>query len=161
MIGNRGVHFTQSLASDTALRLTGRLYVLAVEDVGTSEGNRLVSVCHYAVRNGDLMRDPDMVFEIHQGPDFLAAEPLSVRNDYMGLMTVASASIHDSARAMPTAVMSEGTTKSIPVRLATTRIIVVILQSPFRYGAGCYPGSSSEGAVLAGALRRFSCCFKG
>ena len=32
------------------------------------------------------MRDPDMVFEIHAWVDAAAAEPLSFRNDYMGLL---------------------------------------------------------------------------
>ena len=75
------------LANDTAIRLTVNGYMpLSVEDIGKSaEGNRLVSICHYGEQNGDLMRDPDMVFEFHQWPDALAAEPLSFRNDYMGI----------------------------------------------------------------------------
>jgi hypothetical protein len=32
------------------------------------------------------MRDPEMVFEVHAWPDSSTAEPLSFRNDYMGLM---------------------------------------------------------------------------
>ena len=76
------------LANDTAIRLTVTGYMpLSVEDIGQSaEGNRLVSICHYGEQNGDLMRDPDMVFEFHQWPDALAAEPLSFRNDYMGIL---------------------------------------------------------------------------
>lgn len=79
---------TQLLGGDTAIRLTVNGYMpLSVEDIGKSaEGNRLVSICHYGEQNGDLMRDPDMVFEFHQWPDALAAEPLSFRNDYMGTM---------------------------------------------------------------------------
>ena len=41
---------------------------------------------HYGEQNGDLMRDPEMVFEIHAWADAPTAEPLSFRNDYMGLM---------------------------------------------------------------------------
>ena len=76
------------LANDTAIRLTVTGYMpLSVEHIGHSaEGNRLVSICHYGEQNGDLMRDPDMVFEFHQWPDALAAEPLSFRNDYMGIL---------------------------------------------------------------------------
>lgn len=79
---------TQLLANDTAVRLTVNGYMpLSVEDIGQSaEGNRLVSICHYGEQNGDMMRDPDMVFEFHQWPDALAAEPLSFRNDYMGIL---------------------------------------------------------------------------
>ena len=78
----------QLLGSDTAVRLTANGYMpLSVEHIGQSaEGNRLISLCHYGEQHGDLMRDPEMVFEIHTytSPDM--AEPLSFRNDYMGLM---------------------------------------------------------------------------
>lgn len=79
---------TQLLGSDTAIRLTVNGFMpLSVEEIGKSaEGNRLVSICHYGEQNGDLMRDPDMVFEFHQWPDALAAEPLSFQNDYMGII---------------------------------------------------------------------------
>ena len=79
---------TQLLGTDTAIRLTvGGYMPLSVKDIGQSaDGNRLISICHYGEQNGDLMRDPEMVFEIHTytSPDM--AEPLSFRNDYMGLM---------------------------------------------------------------------------
>lgn len=42
-----------------------------------------ISICHYGEQNGDLMRDPDIVFELANGRT--TAEPLSFRNDYMGL----------------------------------------------------------------------------
>ena len=76
------------LGTDTAVRLTVPGFMpLSVEDIGQSgDGNRLISLCHYGEQNGDLMRDPDMVFEIHAWADAPAAEPLSFRNDYMGLL---------------------------------------------------------------------------
>lgn len=85
-------HFATVLAhllgNDTAVRLTANGYMpLSVEDIGQSaEGNRLIAISHTGEQNGDLMRDPEMVFEIHTyaSPDM--AEPLSFRNDYMGLM---------------------------------------------------------------------------
>jgi hypothetical protein len=75
------------LGNDTAVRITVPGYMpLSVEDIGTSgEGNRLVSLCHYAEQNGDLMRDPDIVFMFHDLPDGPAAEPISFRNDYMAI----------------------------------------------------------------------------
>jgi len=78
----------QLLRSDTAIRLTVNGYMpLSVEDIGKSaDGNRLVSVCHYGEQNGDLMRDPDIVFEIHTYAIPHMAEPLSFRNDYIGTM---------------------------------------------------------------------------
>jgi len=42
---------------------------------------RQVSVCHYGEQNGDLMRDPEMIFE-YAGPGFL---PVYYRNDYIGI----------------------------------------------------------------------------
>lgn len=79
---------SQLLGNDNAVRLTVSGYMpLSIENIGNSaEGNRMVSICHYGEQNGDLMRDPDMVFEIHTWADAPAAEPLSFRNDYMGLM---------------------------------------------------------------------------
>ena len=79
---------TQLLGTDTAIRLTVNGFMpLSVEDIGQSaEGNRLISICHYGEQNGDLMRDPDMVFEMHTSAAPDMAEPLSYRNDYMGLM---------------------------------------------------------------------------
>ena len=78
---------TRLLGTDTAVRLTVPGFMpLSVEDIGQSgDGNRLISICHYGEQNGDLMRDPDMVFEIHAWADAPAAEPLSFRNDYMGV----------------------------------------------------------------------------
>ncbi len=77
----------QLLGDTTAVRLTSKGFMpLSVEDIGSSpEGYRLISVCHYGEQNGDLMRDPDMVFAIHGQGDCLMAEPLSFRNDYMGI----------------------------------------------------------------------------
>ena len=75
------------LAGARAVRLTVPGYMpLSVEEIGSSEeGYRLVSLCHYGQQNGDLMRDPDMVFLFHNFPDGMAAEPISFRNDYLGI----------------------------------------------------------------------------
>ncbi len=77
----------QLLGDAKAVRLTVPGYMpLSVEDIGRSgEGNRLVSLCHYGEQNGDLMRDPDIVFMFHDLPDGPAAEPVSFRNDYMAI----------------------------------------------------------------------------
>ena len=79
---------TGLLGADMAVRFTVPGFMpLSVEDIGQStDGNRLISICHYGTQHGDLMRDPDMVFEIHAWADAPAAEPLSFRNDYMGLL---------------------------------------------------------------------------
>ena len=65
------IHFAkvlnQILTADIAVRLTVDGYMpLSVEDIGTSTtGNRLIAISHTSEQNGDLMRDPEMVFEIH------------------------------------------------------------------------------------------------
>jgi len=79
---------SQLLGNDTAVRLTVKGYMpLSVEHIGQSaEGNRLIAISHYGEQNGDLMRDPEMVFEMHTSASPHMAEPLSFRNDYMGLV---------------------------------------------------------------------------
>ena len=76
------------LAGARAVRITVPGYMpLSVEEIGTSrDGHRLVSLCRYGEQNGDLMRDPDIIFLFHNGPDGAAAEPVSFRNDYLGIM---------------------------------------------------------------------------
>ena len=75
------------LAGARAVRITVRGYLpLSVEEIGTSrDGHRLVSLCQYGEQNGDLMRDPDIVFMFHSLPDGAVAEPVSFRNDYLGI----------------------------------------------------------------------------
>lgn len=75
------------LAGARAVRITVRGYLpLSVEEIGTSrDGHRLVSICQYGEQNGDLMRDCDLVFLVTDLSDGAAAEPVSFRNDYLGL----------------------------------------------------------------------------
>lgn len=78
----------QLLNGARAVRITVSGYMpLSVEEIGSSGGgHRLVSLCHYGEQNGDLMRDPDIVFLFHNVPDGAAAEPVSFRNDYLGIV---------------------------------------------------------------------------
>ena len=80
-------YLTQLLGGSNAVRITVSGYLpLSIEEIGMSEnGTRLVSLCHYCKQNGDLMRDPDMVFLLYDLPDGAAAEPISFRNDYLGM----------------------------------------------------------------------------
>ena len=81
-------HLDELLAGARAVRITvGGYLPLSVEEIGTSrDGHRLVSLCQYGDQNGDLMRDPDIVFLFHNVPDGAAAEPVSFRNDYLGIV---------------------------------------------------------------------------
>lgn len=76
------------LAGARAVRITVPGYMpLSVEKIGVSQdGHRLVSLCQYGEQNGDLMRDCDLVFMVSDLPDGVAAEPVSFRNDYLGIV---------------------------------------------------------------------------
>ena len=81
-------HLDQLLGGVQAVRITVPGFMpLSVEEIGSSgDGYRLVSLCHYGEQNGDLMRDPDIVFLFHHFPNGTAAEPVSFRNDYLGIV---------------------------------------------------------------------------
>lgn len=80
-------HLDQLLGGAQAVRITVPHYMpLSVEEIGFSQdGHRLVSLCQYSEQNGDLMRDCDLVFMVTDLPDGGAAEPVSYRNDYLGI----------------------------------------------------------------------------
>ena len=77
----------QLLDGHSAVRITVSGFMpLSVEEIGIDgEGHRLVSLCHHGEQNGDLMRDPDIVFMFQDTPSGSIAEPVSFRNDYVGL----------------------------------------------------------------------------
>jgi hypothetical protein len=53
---------------------------LVIEHVGRGpRGGELVSVAHYGEQNGDLMRDPEIVFEVAAGQWC----PISIQQDYL------------------------------------------------------------------------------
>jgi len=57
---------------------------LSVEYIGTGpRGLPLVSVMHYYTQHGDVMRDPDMEFEIDRQGEW---HPISYRQDSLGMM---------------------------------------------------------------------------
>ena len=81
-------YLDQLLGGVHAVRIAVSGYMpLSVEEIGSSgDGYRLVSLCQYGEQNGDLMRDPDIVFLFHHVSDGAAAEPVSFRNDYLGIV---------------------------------------------------------------------------
>lgn len=80
-------NLNQLLRGHIAVRITVDGYMpLSVEEIGIDgEGHRLVSLCQYGEQNGDLMRNPDIVFMFQHDQHGFLAEPLSFRNDYLGL----------------------------------------------------------------------------
>ena len=75
------------LGDDRAVKLTVDGYMpLSIERIGTNgEGRSMIALAHTGLQNGDVMFDPEMVFQIHVSGDLKAAEPISFRNDYMGI----------------------------------------------------------------------------
>jgi hypothetical protein len=59
---------------------------LVIEDIQQRgpNGSPLISVAHYGEQNGDLMRDPEMVFEIERNGEQIKMMPTYWRNDYVG-----------------------------------------------------------------------------
>lgn len=80
---------------DRPLRIESSGYMaLCIEYLGPSpfgEGLVLISVAHYGELNGDLMRDPDVVFNVdasdHKRFGWRTGNwrPVSFRNDYAGV----------------------------------------------------------------------------
>ena len=75
------------IGKDQAIRIEVSGYMpLSIEKIGQSgDGRCLVAISHTAVQNGDLMRDPEMVFEFHDFETDRMAEPISFRDDFMGI----------------------------------------------------------------------------
>jgi len=81
-------HFSETLdrllSGARCVRISVEGYMtLVVEEIEPSpDGRRLVAIAHTALQNGDVMHDPEVMFEIHA----LGAEPISFRNDYGGAL---------------------------------------------------------------------------
>ena len=56
---------------------------LVVESLYQDDGATVYSLTHYGEQNGDAMRDPDMELKIDHAAG--TVEPLTFRNDYMGI----------------------------------------------------------------------------
>lgn len=60
---------------------------LDIEEIGISgpDGLPTISVAHYGTQNGDLMRDPEMLFELRREGSGIVLDPYYWRNDYLGI----------------------------------------------------------------------------
>jgi hypothetical protein len=60
---------------------------LVIEDTQERGPNGLpaISVAHYGEQNGDLMRDPEMIFEAEESGEETNLIPFYWRNDYAGI----------------------------------------------------------------------------
>lgn len=75
------------LGDDQAVKLSVDGYMpLSVEHIGQSaEGRQFVALAHTGLQKGDVMYDPEIVFQIIDMGESQVAEPISFRNDYMGI----------------------------------------------------------------------------
>lgn len=79
------------LKPDNSIRLENPPYMrLVIEYIGEGpRGKPSISVAHYYEQNGDLMRDPEMVFEVNPDgpPTWNAGEwgPVSFQKDNLGI----------------------------------------------------------------------------
>ena len=60
---------------------------LVIEDIQQRgpRGFPAISVAHYGEQNGDLMRDPEMLFEAAKSGEEITLRPYYLRNDYAGV----------------------------------------------------------------------------
>lgn len=60
---------------------------LVIEDTQERGPNGLpaISVAHYGAQYGDLMRDPEMIFEAEESGEMINLIPFYWRNDYVGV----------------------------------------------------------------------------
>ena len=72
----------------TTVKIANPPYMtLTVESIGPGmRGMPALSICYYGEQNGDLMRDPEMCFEMElEGGKLKALHPYYYRNDYAGV----------------------------------------------------------------------------
>ncbi len=75
----------QLLSNNQCARIHADGYMpLVVDDITCGE-TRQIALSHTTTQNGDLMRDPEIVFEIVDVGGIRFAEPVSFRDDFMGL----------------------------------------------------------------------------
>ena len=75
----------QLIGNDQCARIhTDGFTPLVVNDI-TCGGTRQIALSHTTTQNGDLMRDPEIVFEIVEVGGVRFAEPVSYRDDFSGL----------------------------------------------------------------------------
>ena len=61
-----------------------RLVIEVLPESGPA-GLPVISVAHYGEQNSDLMRDPEMLFEVADNDGLTELRPFYFRNDYVGI----------------------------------------------------------------------------
>ena len=80
------IHPTLLSRPETTVKIENPPYMsLTVENIGLGpRGLPALSICHYGELNGDLMRDPEMCFEMEIGNGAVKEfHPYYYRNDYV------------------------------------------------------------------------------
>lgn len=63
------------------IRKSSSFMPVTIEHVGQNSLGQLFSVAHYCEQNGDLMRDPEVVFILGRDEEFY---PITIQQDYIG-----------------------------------------------------------------------------
>lgn len=83
-----GIDISKATADITAYKLKSAGFMDLSVEFWTDEGVINLSVCHYGMQNGDMMRDPEMVFFVKDTAMYEV--PASYRNDYVGVNQTAA-----------------------------------------------------------------------
>ena len=76
----RGLLALQTTVIDNT---NGTYMPVHIEIIDRTDKYNHISLAHYAEQNGDMMRDPEMIFALHiESQQFI---PYYYRNDYMGM----------------------------------------------------------------------------
>ncbi len=76
---DRGIDIT--INDHKAYKLKAAGFMDLVVEVWQSGQTTFVSLAHYGEQNGDLMKDPDMLFKVKDG----IVTPIEFQNDYVGV----------------------------------------------------------------------------
>jgi hypothetical protein len=77
-----GFHLGKSISIENEPWM--RLSIEVLPESGRT-GHPVVSVAHYGEQNSDLMRDPEMLFEVCENNGVTELRPFYFRNDYVGV----------------------------------------------------------------------------
>ena len=84
-IGDENVHLVRNLMDDVFGKENFCALISFSKAAGGPNGLPAISVAHYGEQNGDLMRDPEMIFEAEESGEGMNLVPYYWRNDYGGI----------------------------------------------------------------------------
>tara|TARA_R110002051_G_scaffold65591_3_gene118824 strand:+ start:748 stop:1128 length:381 start_codon:yes stop_codon:yes gene_type:complete len=86
------------LQGHNSYKLASRGYMDLTVETWQSGESTFVSMCHYGEQNGDLMKDPDILFKVERNPEALWQEIITykeMQNDYVAFYSEKHAEIKE------------------------------------------------------------------